>query len=137
MVDLELLEAEFFDDESVVVLYRLPSKNNGTFIATASYTDLEFQQEHTNSSSREDLMQTALQSWKAGRIPSVHIPIKRTRALLGCKAGEVSLAVNGRVGRRVACVLGSKGTTMETLDLEGDGDDMEAESAEPEGDGNE
>lgn len=39
----------------------------------------------------------------------------------------MSLAVNGRAGRRVACVLDDKGTTMEALDLEGDGEDMEAE----------
>lgn len=52
-------------------------------------------------------------------------PIKRCRALAGCKDGGVSLAVNGRVNRRVACVLDASGTRMESFDLEGDGEDME------------
>jgi len=39
----------------------------------------------------------------------------------------VFLAVNGRVGRRVVCVLDGDGTTMEILDMEGD-EDMEAEN---------
>jgi anaphase-promoting complex subunit 4 len=55
------------------------------------------------------------------------MPIKGCRELIGCETGPVSLAVNGRVGRRVACVLDNRRTTMQTLDLEGDGDDMEAE----------
>jgi anaphase-promoting complex subunit 4 len=38
--------------------------------------------------------------------------------------GPVSLALNGRVGRRVACVLDSRGTTMESFDLE-EGEDVE------------
>lgn len=37
----------------------------------------------------------------------------------------MSLAVNGRVNRRVACVLDASGTRMESFDLEGDGEDME------------
>ena len=32
------------------------------------------------------------------------------------------LAVNGRAGRRVACVLGGDGIELETLDLEGEED---------------
>lgn len=35
------------------------------------------------------------------------------------------MVVNGRVGRRVACVLDSTGTSMESFDLEGEADDME------------
>lgn len=52
-------------------------------------------------------------------------PIKECRALKGCKAGNVYLAVNGRTGRRVACVLDGRGTSVETFDLEGEGEDME------------
>jgi anaphase-promoting complex subunit 4 len=39
----------------------------------------------------------------------------------------VFLAVNGRVGRRVACILDEVGSTMEALDLEGEGEDIEGE----------
>ena len=35
-----------------------------------------------------------------------------------CQAGGVSVAANGRAGRRVACILDGHGTTMEILDLE-------------------
>ena len=37
----------------------------------------------------------------------------------------MSLAVNGRIGRRVACLLNDGGTMMESFDLEGDGEDVE------------
>jgi len=40
-------------------------------------------------------------------------------------AGEVSVAVNGRVGRRVACVLDSKGTMLEAIDMEGGGNELD------------
>lgn len=37
----------------------------------------------------------------------------------------MSLALNGRAGRRVACIMDSTGTTLESFDLEGDAEDME------------
>jgi anaphase-promoting complex subunit 4 len=49
-----------------------------------------------------------------------NIPIKACRELISGKEGEVSLAVNGRTGRRVACVLDKTGCTMEILDMEGE-----------------
>jgi len=61
------------------------------------------------------------------QLRSARIPIKRCRRLAACGNAEVSLAVNGRVGRRVACLLDNTGTAMETLDLEGDGEDVEGE----------
>lgn len=45
------------------------------------------------------------------------------------QASDVSLAVNGRVGRRVACVLDKKNSTMEVLDMEGNTDADEAGEA--------
>jgi anaphase-promoting complex subunit 4 len=50
------------------------------------------------------------------------MPIKGRRELAYGGSGPVYLALNGRVGRRVACVLDGQGTNMETLDLEGDGE---------------
>lgn len=62
------------------------------------------------------------------QLPLVQNSIKRSRALAGCKAGDVSLAVNGRPGRRVACVLDNKGTILESFDIEGGtDDDMESD----------
>jgi anaphase-promoting complex subunit 4 len=115
-----------------------------TLLATVGYSDLGYQQlrgEHVAVPSREDLMLNVMQQWKASQvginefvsiqpfftvcnyhfqIHSIPIPIKRSRELESCKIGGVSLAVNGRVGRRVTCVLDSRRTTMEILDLEGD-----------------
>lgn len=58
---------------------------------------------------------------------SMQMPIKRSRELFGCRHGQVCLSVNGRIGRRVACVLDSQGTSIEAYDLEGEGDYMEVE----------
>lgn len=54
------------------------------------------------------------------QVPCHSIPITKCRRLSGWKSGSVSLAVNGRVGRRVVCVLDDDGTTMEVLDMEGE-----------------
>lgn len=60
------------------------------------------------------------------QLPSKAMPIKRCRQLTACRNGSVCLAVNGRVGRRVVCILDGEGTRMEILDMEGD-EEMEAE----------
>jgi len=118
---VDLLALEFFDDEIVVMVYRTGEEGQAC-IATLSYGDLGYQQfqppEGYVTKSRESLIESAFQG--SGQIKSGYLPIKQSRALKGCKSGAVSLAVNGRVGRRVACVLDNKGTMLETFDLEGD-----------------
>jgi len=56
------------------------------------------------------------------------MPIKRSGPLAACEDGDVCLAVNGRLGRRVACILDSQGPVLQVLDLEGSDPD-EAEDA--------
>ena len=51
--------------------------------------------------------------------------VNRRRPLSNCQNGGISLALNGRAGRRVACVLDGAGTSLESFDLEGEGDDVE------------
>jgi anaphase-promoting complex subunit 4 len=51
------------------------------------------------------------------------MPIRRSYVLAACVSGEVSLALNGRIGRRVACVLDHKEAILEVLDIEGEMDD--------------
>jgi anaphase-promoting complex subunit 4 len=51
------------------------------------------------------------------------MPIRRSYVLAGCISGEVSLALNGRAGRRVACVLDHKEAVLEILDIEGETED--------------
>lgn len=60
------------------------------------------------------------------------MPIKKSRTLAVCREGPVSLAANGRVGRRVVCVLDVNQSMLEVLDLEGD--DVEEDAVENEGD---
>lgn len=62
---------------------------------------------------------------------SVPLRLIQARPLIGCREGTVTLAVNGRVGRRVACVLDDAGTTLEVLDIESPYED-EAEEMQTE-----
>ncbi|KAF8807426.1 hypothetical protein BYT27DRAFT_7099450 [Phlegmacium glaucopus] len=125
-LDLELLDADFFDDECVVIIYRLRKREKQCFIATVSYKDVGYKNlGYVKSPAREDLMQNALALWKNGDLATTKIAIKRSRVLSSCKEGGNSVALNGRKGRRVGCVLDSSGTMLESIDLEGDGEDME------------
>lgn len=64
------------------------------------------------------------------KLPSAPAPITQSRTLTGCAAGGVTLAVNGRTGRRVSCVLDSAGMNLEVLDMEGEEEELELEEAE-------
>ncbi|KAJ6519839.1 anaphase-promoting complex, cyclosome, subunit 4-domain-containing protein [Mycena sanguinolenta] len=124
LLHLEILDAQFFDDSSIVIVYRVRDQPGKAFIATVGYSELEYQEldpaEYVRIPSREDLMQRAMELWEQGRLASISIPFKGRRELAYGGSGPVALALNGRVGRRVACVLDEQGTNMETLDLEGD-----------------
>ncbi|TFK41138.1 anaphase-promoting complex, cyclosome, subunit 4-domain-containing protein [Crucibulum laeve] len=126
LLDLDLLEAEFLDDECVVIVYRPRSDTPTTYIATIGYHNVGYQtlpvqgSGHENLVAREDLMHHILEEWKEGHLASERVPIERRRALVSCRIGGVHLAVNGKAGRRLACVLDSTGTTLESFDLEED-----------------
>ncbi|ESK88893.1 anaphase-promoting complex component cut20 apc4 [Moniliophthora roreri MCA 2997] len=119
--NVEVLAFEFFDDECLVIVYR-PQTNGGTFIATVGYNDLGYQEIQYDGHS------------EAGQLTTIPIPIKRCRALDSFKSGPVSLAVNGRSGRRTACILDHKGTTLETFDMEED-DEAAEDEMDTDGDG--
>lgn len=53
--------------------------------------------------------------------------LTRRRILSGCKHGEAELTVNGRRNRRVACVVDSAGSRLESFDLGEDAEDTEDE----------
>ncbi|KAL0071986.1 hypothetical protein AAF712_000909 [Marasmius tenuissimus] len=120
---LELLAFDFFDDECVVIVYRYPPTDGETFIATVHYNDLGYQAlqwENDVRLVREEVTEWALHRLEGGQLTSTAIPIKRYRCLDGFRTGGVELAVNGRLGRRIACALDSKGTTLEAFDMEDD-----------------
>ncbi len=63
------------------------------------------------------------------QIVSTKVVVYRKQVLASSQRGAVSLALNGRAGRRVACVLDSTGTSLESFDLEGEADDEAVEDA--------
>lgn len=132
--------------------------SGSTTIAAVVYSDLQYQELQPvgtmNELSREELILHAVRRQKADqvrrikpelrtaegtdeetclKIVTVLMPIKRSYVLAGCSDGGVSLAVNGRAGRRVVCVLDHKKAVLDVLDVEGDAEDeSEGEEEEPE-----
>ncbi|THV04922.1 hypothetical protein K435DRAFT_835171 [Dendrothele bispora CBS 962.96] len=120
-VEVDIVGAEFFDDESIVIIFRKrDDQDDGTFIGTIQYVDLgykEVQREgHVTPAVREDLIESALQRLKAGEIDAGKMELGGHRRL-GIRGD--SLAVNGRAGRRVGCIVDERGTGFESIDLEG------------------
>ncbi|KIJ68430.1 hypothetical protein HYDPIDRAFT_106626 [Hydnomerulius pinastri MD-312] len=122
--DLNILDAEFFDDETIILIYQITGTQGPIFVATVNYTKLRYQklqsEGYVSGPARKDMMANVLQRWKEEHLPPTRIPITKCRRLSPCGNGTVSLAVNGRVGRRVVCILDGDGMTMEVLDMEGD-----------------
>ncbi|KAI0932220.1 hypothetical protein AcW1_000598 [Taiwanofungus camphoratus] len=133
VVPLDLLDVEFFDDSSLVLVYRIGGRDGQASIATVGYADLTYQpielRGYVNDLAREALMSEVTQRLQDGQLTSVHVPIIQSRSLAGCRKGKVTLAVNGRVGRRVACVLDDSGLALEILDMEGEEDEAEEMAA--------
>ncbi|KAH7911187.1 anaphase-promoting complex, cyclosome, subunit 4-domain-containing protein [Hygrophoropsis aurantiaca] len=129
-VELNVLDADFFDDEYLVIIYNVKNSEGPMFIATVNYRDLEYRElqseGYVNAPVRKEIVTYVVQRWNEGHFPSASIPIKRCRQLIACKNGPVSLAMNGRIGRRVVCILDGSGGTMEILDMEGD-EEMEGD----------
>ncbi|RPD82564.1 hypothetical protein L226DRAFT_451057 [Lentinus tigrinus ALCF2SS1-7] len=122
-VPFDLLDVDFFDSEVVVIVYRPQDQQTGARIATVGYANLIYHtipsHEYVNGTTRETLMGDVLGLLASGQIPSAPAPIIQSRQLSGCTRGGASLAVNGRVGRRVACVLDEAGLTLEGEDDDG------------------
>ena len=110
------------------------------------YRDVEYQKlphgDDVNWGTREEMLHYCMELWKNGQVTRmsehsaagtdimlqmvpIEITVNRRRLLSNCRDGGISLALNGRVGRRVACVLDGTGTSLESFDLEGEGDDVE------------
>ncbi|KAH7883604.1 anaphase-promoting complex, cyclosome, subunit 4-domain-containing protein [Phlebopus sp. FC_14] len=123
-VAVDILDAEFFDDETIIIVYQKTGTQGPIFVGTGHYTTLRYQtlesEGYVSGPARRDMMANALQRWNGGHLPWSRIPITRCRELSACRNGPVSLAVNGRVGRRVVCVLDGDGMEMEILDMEGE-----------------
>lgn len=128
-VPFTLLDADFFDDSVILLVYRFQERPGPASIATVGYSDLHYEtvelQAHVSDFAREALMLEVLLRLSDGRLSSVPAPIIQSRTLSGCKEGNAFLAANGRAGRRVACVLDGAGLALEILDMEGEVEDLE------------
>ncbi|KAF9229304.1 hypothetical protein BS17DRAFT_689834 [Gyrodon lividus] len=137
--EVDILDAEFFDDETVILVYQAKGSQGPIFVATVKYTTLRYQklqsEGYVSGPARKDMIANVVERWKEGHLPCSPIPMTKYRRLTGWRKGKVSLAVNGRVGRRVVCILDGDGMTMEVLDIEGEeleGEEEEEEEAEME-----
>ncbi|KAH9849773.1 anaphase-promoting complex, cyclosome, subunit 4-domain-containing protein [Lenzites betulinus] len=133
-----ILDVEFFDDEQLVMVYRPRNAGAATCVATVGYANLMYHpipgRGYVTGTTRETLMEDVLAALASGQLPSAGTtPIRQSRALRGCREGAVTLAVNGRAGRRVSCVLDGTGTTVEVLDMEGEDEELEEEEEAGEG----
>lgn len=132
-------------------------------IATVGYSDLIYEaielKGYVNELAREDVLLEVQQRLSDGQVGGVRrlsdeacgsdglmiVPFLFSLVLCMCRlfsragwrgarGGPVTLSVNGRAGRRVACVLDEAGLALEILDMEGDADgDGDGDSASSRG----
>lgn len=99
--DVAIIDFSFFDDLELAVLLAQGSTYR---LATVSLEDFE-------------------------HITGPRIPWRRAHQLGGATQAPRACAVNGRTGRRVGCVLGADGRTLEVLDMElADDDEDDADA---------
>ncbi|KAH9944395.1 anaphase-promoting complex, cyclosome, subunit 4-domain-containing protein [Epithele typhae] len=128
----ELVDLDFFDGSLLVIVYRHPEQGECARIATVGYADLLYHtipaDGYVTGTTRGALMRDVLARVAGGQLPAVPTPIVQSRPLgVAFKTGAVKLAVNGRTGRRVACVLDGTGTVVEVLDMEAEEDEEDVE----------
>ncbi|EMD42038.1 hypothetical protein CERSUDRAFT_42528 [Gelatoporia subvermispora B] len=96
-VPMHILDAEFFDESTLIVVYRFESEKGSAFLATVGYSELSFQliesRDYVNELAREDLMVDLLEHLRKGQLSYAPIPVIRSRKLRGCTEGKVNLAV--------------------------------------------
>ncbi|KAG8745697.1 hypothetical protein FRC10_007177 [Ceratobasidium sp. 414] len=129
LLDLEILDLDFFDDDALVLVVRTKEPQGRAFIATVMYRDVEYSnvaEDDRVCRSWETLVERAVGEYESGRVSGTPVPIERSRELRGWSGGGAQLAANGRRGRRMACVLDEAGA-LEVLDMEGE-DEAEADS---------
>jgi hypothetical protein len=136
---VKILETQFFDDQRLVLLYKLDDSSN-TFIGLVPHHDLGYHDIYHSLNvgsikTREHLVHDLINGdnlSQENKSRAVPMPITQCRLLTASDDSVGSLAVNGKAGRTVACVLDGRGIALETLDLEGDsdaGDEIEMEDS--------
>ncbi|CAE6422578.1 unnamed protein product [Rhizoctonia solani] len=127
-VGVEILDIAFFDEDQLLVILRTRGRAH---IGMIYYRELEWTGDTWGGQevvSREELIELVTRHHETDRVGLAQLAqtVVRSRELQGCGTGPAQLAVNGRRGRRTACVLDSGGV-VEVLDMELEGGE-EAES---------
>lgn len=82
--DLDILNADFFDDEVIVLVYRIKGTQGPIYVGTMNYTMLRYQklesEEYVSGSSQRDMIVDMLQRWKEGHVSLMFL----ARALERC-----------------------------------------------------
>ncbi|WWC91790.1 uncharacterized protein L201_006737 [Kwoniella dendrophila CBS 6074] len=130
------LSIQFFDDEEIVLLLEF---ENGRYMVTLRYIDLlegMFELPQEKLWTMQDIINTYGNAFET--IPPM--PITRSRYLgptpmieESDKKGKVEIALNGRKGRRLGCVLFEDGKEVQVWDLDIDEDEDEDEEGEEDG----
>ncbi|KAL5495217.1 hypothetical protein ACEPAI_680 [Sanghuangporus weigelae] len=132
--DFHIFDMDFFDEQSLVIVYQSYAEEGVERIGTIDDSGLEYLEveleRYGNGVWQEDIVAEAITKLSAGQVSCPAAPIRKQRALKltvdGRKEmtmrrdGQGALAVNGRVGRRVACVVDGNGNELEMLDMEGE-----------------
>ncbi|KAG8734146.1 hypothetical protein FRC11_010891 [Ceratobasidium sp. 423] len=128
-VGAEILDMAFFDDNQLLVILRTRGRAH---IGMIYYRELGWIGDVRGSQevvSREELIELVMRHHENNRMAMAQLEqtVAFSRELQGCGTGPAQLAVNGRRGRRTACVLDSGGV-VEVLDMELESGEEEAES---------
>ncbi|KAF8516179.1 anaphase-promoting complex, cyclosome, subunit 4-domain-containing protein [Hysterangium stoloniferum] len=124
---VDVLDFDFFDDETVVLILkgRGDGERGPAYAATVAYRDMEFTQVDSvlEDMSRERLGYDVMEHEEC--VNGLRLTGSRKLCLRWTEG--IQMSVNGRVGRRTVCVLDGKGLEVEVLDMaeEGDGEDEE------------
>ncbi|KAF8337366.1 anaphase-promoting complex, cyclosome, subunit 4-domain-containing protein [Cantharellus anzutake] len=109
-IHFELLDYDFFDDFSMVMLLRAQGAAYLTHFdhtpAKIPYQPIEGMLPATH---RETWVLQLSEAVQNGQIPAHDVPRGRTRRLEMCSEGSGYLAVNGAQRRQVACILDERG----------------------------
>ncbi|KAL7418520.1 hypothetical protein Q5752_006978 [Cryptotrichosporon argae] len=117
------LAADFFDDDELALVLETPA--GARSLVTCAYAGFE-----GDAVVGADELDTAVE-------PTAELQLARARPLT--LAADVALALNGRKGRRVGCVLGDGGRRVEVFDMDedeaedGEGEDEDGQAGEEDG----
>lgn len=134
--NFHVYDMDFFDAKSLVIVGRSEASAAPSDIAMVDYADLSYQEleerSYVKAPSREGIVAETIRMFERDQLASVPMPIRKRLTLKQSRrvgpAECMSLSVNGRVGRRIACVLDGGGNELEMLDMEGDGEEEEVEA---------